>query len=239
MRFEQRGCGRSTGREGPFTIGQAVDDLEQVRNALGISRWAVLGNSWGAELALRYAAHHPGRTSTVAYIAGVGAGDEFREAYVAARDRRLGLDRRRWQELGGRIRTTAEEREWCLLQWRPDFSTSRDPEANAQALWRTRPAGVEVNARANRELRADRRTTELLALGTAVHVPVVMVFGADDPRPWTATDDLVAALPHVRRVVLDRAGHAPWIERPADVRAIILHVLKAGPVELSAGTYRR
>ena len=178
VRFEQRGCGRSTGREGPFTVEQAVDDLEQLRSALGIGRWAVLGHSWGAELALRYAAQHPGRTSSVAYIAGVGAGDEFREAYDAERDRRLGLDRRRWQELGGRIRTTAEEREWCLLQWRPDFSSSGDPDANAQG-WRTRPAGVEVNARANRELWADRRTTDLLALGTTVHVPVVMVFGAE------------------------------------------------------------
>ena len=30
----------------------------------------------------------------------------------------------------------------------------------------------------------------------------MMLLGADDPRPWTATNDLVAALPHVQRVVL-------------------------------------
>lgn len=75
VRFEQRGCGRSTGRDGPFTVTQAVDDLDQLRRALGVDRWSVVGHSWGAELALRYAATHPGRTSAVAYLAGVGAGD--------------------------------------------------------------------------------------------------------------------------------------------------------------------
>jgi len=52
VRFEQRGCGRSTGG-GRFTIAQAVDDLDQVRVALGFDRWAVVGHSRGAELALR------------------------------------------------------------------------------------------------------------------------------------------------------------------------------------------
>jgi proline iminopeptidase len=51
IRFGQRGCGRSTGGDGqagaagPFTVAQAVDDLEQLREALGYQRWAVLGHS--------------------------------------------------------------------------------------------------------------------------------------------------------------------------------------------------
>jgi proline iminopeptidase len=81
IRFDQRGCGRPTGGDGhadaagPFTVAQAVDDLDQLREALGYQRWAVLGHSWGAELALRYAARHPDRVTTVVYIAGNGAGD--------------------------------------------------------------------------------------------------------------------------------------------------------------------
>jgi len=120
IRFDQRGCGRSTG-SGPFTIAQAVDDLDQVRDAFDLTRWAVFGHSWGAELALRYAASHPERTTAVVYIAGVGAGDGFLSAYVTERNRRFGADFDRWTELGRRDRTDAEERERCLLQWRPDF----------------------------------------------------------------------------------------------------------------------
>ncbi len=147
IRFEQRGCGRSTGTDGPFTIAQAVADLDDLRAALGIDTWHVLGHSWGAELALRYAARHPQRTRSVGYVSGVGAGDGFRPAFEAEVRRRQGDTRDRWQQLRARERTPEEEHEFCLLQWRPDFSPSSDTSAHAEALWRTRPPGTVVNAR--------------------------------------------------------------------------------------------
>jgi pimeloyl-ACP methyl ester carboxylesterase len=135
-RFDQRGCGRSTADGGPFTIEQAVDDMDHVRAAFGFERWALAGHSWGAELALRYAALHPGRTTTVAYIAGVGAGNGFRDAFAAEQDRRLGRDRERLAELSAipaGDRTLAEERERCMLQWRPDFAQTSDTARHAVA----------------------------------------------------------------------------------------------------------
>ena len=88
----------------------------------GFDRWAVVGHSWGAELALRYAAHYLDRTTVVGYLSGIGAGDDYRAPYAAERERRLGEDLPRWTELGAHIRTPEEEHEWCVLQWRPDFS---------------------------------------------------------------------------------------------------------------------
>ncbi len=224
VRFDQRGCGRSDG-SGPFTIAQAVDDVDQVRAALGIEQWRVLGHSWGAELALRYTARHPSRALAVMYIAGVGAGDGFLPAYVAERDRRLGPDLARLRDLSARVRTPAEERERCLLQWRPDFSPSSDAAAHAESLWSTRPPDAVINVDLYRQLWGDRATEDLIELAGAVTVPVTMLFGADDPRPWTAADPLYAALSDGRRIVLDRAGHAPWVERPQATRTVILDAM--------------
>lgn len=223
IRFDQRGCGRSTG-SGPFTIAQAVNDVDQVRAGYNLDRWAVVGHSWGAELALRYAADHPERATAVVYIAGVGAGNGFRPAYVAERNRRLAADLGRWAELGSRDRTSAEEREWCLLQWRPDFSPATATRY-ASALWNTRPADATVNVAANRELWADRETDDLLAAAARVRCPVLMLFGADDPRPWSASDSLLAALPNATRIVLDGAGHAPWAEQPNATQQALLEAL--------------
>ncbi len=58
-RFDQRGCGRSDGSEGPFTIHRYVADLEDIRRAMGLNNWIVAGHSWGATLALQYALAHP------------------------------------------------------------------------------------------------------------------------------------------------------------------------------------
>ncbi|HEX6525751.1 MAG TPA: alpha/beta hydrolase [Streptosporangiaceae bacterium] len=229
IRFDQRGCGRSTGHGGPFTIAQAVDDMEQVREALGFSRWAVAGHSWGAELALRYAARHPDRTAAVAYIGGVGAGNGYKDAHVAEVDRRLGRDRDRWAALSAipaGDRTLAEEREMCLLQWRTDFAPASDAAGHALALWDTRPPGAVINWSANRGLWNDRGTEDLRQAAARVTCPVTMISGIDDPRPWTACDSLLAALPHASRTVLNDAGHAPWAERPADTRRLIIGALR-------------
>lgn len=62
---DQRGSGHSTPHAGleANTTAALVDDLERVREALGIERWLVFGGSWGSTLALAYAQAHPERVS--------------------------------------------------------------------------------------------------------------------------------------------------------------------------------
>ena len=61
--FDQRGCGRSRPHASveENTTWHLVADIEKIRQALGIDRWAVFGGSWGATLALLYAQTHPDR----------------------------------------------------------------------------------------------------------------------------------------------------------------------------------
>lgn len=62
--FDQRGCGRSTPhselREN--TTWDLIDDMEAIRDMLGIDRWLVFGGSWGSTLSLAYGVTHPERT---------------------------------------------------------------------------------------------------------------------------------------------------------------------------------
>ncbi|MDE2235316.1 MAG: prolyl aminopeptidase [Gammaproteobacteria bacterium] len=61
--FDQRGCGRSRPHaELVHNTTQAlVEDMERIRDALGIERWLVFGGSWGSTLSLVYAESHPQR----------------------------------------------------------------------------------------------------------------------------------------------------------------------------------
>jgi len=58
--FDQRGCGRSVPRGAVHanTSDALIADIERLRQHLGIGRWLVFGGSWGAGLALAYAAAH-------------------------------------------------------------------------------------------------------------------------------------------------------------------------------------
>ena len=63
--FDQRGCGLSTPSGGleHNTLAYLVDDIERLRVELGVEAWGVAGGSWGALVAVAYAAAHPQRVS--------------------------------------------------------------------------------------------------------------------------------------------------------------------------------
>jgi proline iminopeptidase len=63
--FDQRGCGKSTPRASleDNTTWHLVEDIERLREHLGIERWLVFGGSWGSTLALAYAETHPQRVT--------------------------------------------------------------------------------------------------------------------------------------------------------------------------------
>ncbi|MEY9934235.1 proline iminopeptidase [Catenulispora sp. GP43] len=70
IRFDQRGCGRSTPHAADPATDMSVNttwhlvrDIELLREHLGIEKWLVKGASWGATLALVYAQAHPERVT--------------------------------------------------------------------------------------------------------------------------------------------------------------------------------
>ncbi|UZX02104.1 alpha/beta fold hydrolase [Arthrobacter sp. CDRTa11] len=74
--LDQRGCGKSTPRAQDDlgnlhrnTTQMLVEDIEAVREHLGIGKWIVTGGSWGSTLALAYALTHPGRVLGLALVA--------------------------------------------------------------------------------------------------------------------------------------------------------------------------
>jgi proline iminopeptidase len=70
VQFDQRGCGKSVPHASEpaadlsaNTTGHLIEDIERLREYLGIERWLVLGGSWGSTLGLAYAERHPQRVT--------------------------------------------------------------------------------------------------------------------------------------------------------------------------------
>jgi proline iminopeptidase len=61
--FDQRGCGQSTPHAElrQNTTWDLVNDIEKLREHLGIEQWVVFGGSWGSTLSLAYSQTHPQR----------------------------------------------------------------------------------------------------------------------------------------------------------------------------------
>ena len=83
--FDQRGCGRSRPHaSAPDTdlasnnTANLIEDIESLRQHLGIEQWLVFGGSWGSTLALAYAETHPDRvTEMILFGVTTGRHKEF------------------------------------------------------------------------------------------------------------------------------------------------------------------
>ncbi|MFF0659515.1 alpha/beta fold hydrolase [Micromonospora tulbaghiae] len=229
VRWDQRGCGRSQ-RRGPYTVARFVADLDAVRENLAGPRMALLGHSWGAHLALRYAIEHPARVSHLIYVSGTGIDAErgWHPHYERNLRRRLGPHLDRWEALGAGDRTPAEEREWAVLQWSADFA---DPDAALRHaeematpwLGLNRDCNQAINAEVKRELRDPDIATRCRTLD----LPVLIIDGPEDIRPRWGVDSLHQALPNCERVSLHGSGHLPWVENPDDFRRAVTFFLDA------------
>ncbi|MFJ8362870.1 alpha/beta fold hydrolase [Streptomyces sp. NPDC093984] len=232
VRWDQRGCGRSQRCAGPWTSARFVADLDAVRRRFGLDRMALLGHSWGAQLALSYALTHPERVRALIYVSGTGidSDDTWHPAYRGNFLARLGEQPERlvrWRELTDRVeRTDEEDRERAVLQWSIEFE---DRERALEHAGRMADPWFGVNDECNRALNGERKRTwgtpELHAACRTLDVPVLIVDGGRDIRPRSAVDSLERALPMVRRVVLPDAGHMPWTEGPKGFRQAVADVL--------------
>ncbi|WP_330459981.1 alpha/beta fold hydrolase [Streptomyces sp. NBC_00820] len=238
VRWDQRGCGRSAPSDGPWTSERFVADLDAVRRHFGMERMALLGHSWGAQLALGYALAHPERVSTLIYVSGTGIGPDagWRPAHEANFVARLADHPQRlahWRELAGvapAARTPDEERELAVLRWSAEFE---DRERALELARRMADPWFGVNTACNRALNLERERTwgtpALYTACTRLDVPALIVDGERDLRPRSAVDSLAEALARARRVSLPDAGHLPWVEDPGGFRDAVVGALQGLP----------
>jgi len=208
---------RGSGAE-PLSVARHVADLHEViQGQCGGGQPALVGESWGAMLALAYAAAHPTATGPIALI-GCGTFDPAARAQLQANlDARVSSDLRRQLEAlpaqfpdpGERLR-----RQYELMA--PLFHC--DPvAADADTGPPSEPAPA-FDARAHHETWDDMLRLQQAgvypAAFAAIRSPVLMLHGTHDPHPGQMIRaSLAPYLPQLEYRELARCGHQPWRER--------------------------
>lgn len=203
--------------EMPLTVDRHVADLLEVAPR----GCALVGWSWGAMLALSFAARHPLRVRSLALV-GIGTYTESARAeYRRRMDARLGVEGvlHRDQLRRAVSKTTDDAERDRLLAEEGALATL----AQSFELLPEEPDAIEVDAAGHREtwedvLQRQARGVEPAAF-SAITAPVLMLHGADDPHPGRETSEtLRRVLPQLEYVELARCGHLPWRERFARER---------------------
>jgi pimeloyl-ACP methyl ester carboxylesterase len=223
---------RSSGGE-PLTVARHVHDLHDLLEARRTDDLpALVGHSWGAMLALAYAAAHPGFVASLVLI-GCGTFDlEARARMRAICEERIDPAlRQRLERLPQEVADPDERLRVLGELLLPLYSC--DPVADP-------PEREPFDARAHTETWEDmlRLQAEGVypAAFAAIDAPVLMLHGAADPHPGQMIRaSLAPYLPQLEYRGWDRCGHYPWLERAvrdeffSTLRAWLLRQFDAGP----------
>lgn len=216
--YDQRGGGQSqTDDRNPITWRTHVQDLDAIVSELELEPLTLVGYSWGGLLALLYAI-------------------EAAHGQTKHRPRRLVLIdpapvSRAWRQ---RFEAEFAERQAgaqvaALRQALADSDLrQRDPNAYRHRAFELSVAGYFADPARARDLTPFRVTGrvqqsvwdslgdfDLLAPGLldSVQVPALVVHGRQDPIPLESSEAVARTL-GAELVVIDGAGHVPYVERP-------------------------
>jgi pimeloyl-ACP methyl ester carboxylesterase/DNA-binding CsgD family transcriptional regulator len=202
VRYDERGCGLSDTGSGEPSVEVWVGDLETVIDAVGLERFALLGVSQGAAVAVAYAARHPDRVSDLVLYGGYARGRRFRgqdeeeDAIVAA-------IRAGWTGPNPAFRRVfsmlfvpnGTPEQWA---WYEDLLRRSTPAETAIRLYRAR-GGLNV-----------------CELAPQVRARTLVVHARDDRVVPMQEGRLLAALiPGARFVLLESANHILLEHEPA------------------------
>lgn len=214
--LDLRGTGDSEEPADPATYrcDRQIEDVEALRKHLGLERFALLGHSAGASLAVRYAARYPQRLSRLALVApspravGIEPTAEERQRIVARRADApwFAAAAAAYASIAAKTATRAD---WAAVA--PLYYGRWDDAARAHQAGepgqRNGSAARIYNSAGAFEPEATRA-----ALG-GVTAPVLVLAGELDWIAGPAVAVRFAGLfPDGRAVVLPGAAHYPWLD---------------------------
>jgi pimeloyl-ACP methyl ester carboxylesterase len=205
IRYDGRGNGLSDRYIPEISFATFERDLEAVVDALGLRRYALLGVSQGAPIAIAHAAHHPERVSKLVLNGGYALG---RNRRGSARDVETGqayltLMRHGWGD---------EHSAFLRL-----FSTLYFPGASAEELKALAEVQrMAMSAEAAVRLRMACDEVDVLDLLPKVSTPTLIIHSRhDNAVPFEEGRRLAAAIPNARFIALDSGNHVPLPDEPA------------------------
>jgi pimeloyl-ACP methyl ester carboxylesterase/DNA-binding CsgD family transcriptional regulator len=212
VRYDERGCGLSDWTVADLSFESWVRDLETVADAVGAERFALLGLSQGAAVAIAYAVRHPERVSHLILHGGYARGrlvrsntpDQREEAEMMCRLAELGWGKQ-----------DASFRQFFTTQFIPGGTPEQIEWFNEMERLSTSP---ENAARFMREFN-DIDVVNQLA---QVRCPTLVLHSVREVRvPFAEGRLLATAIPDAKFVSIDSPnhlllGHEPGWQRWVD-----------------------
>jgi len=228
--YDHRANGRSTGAAESMTWENLTADADALRQSLGFDQWAVLGHSFGGQVALEYALRYPERVSQLLLFDTCGDAWWYEESAPEMLRKR-----------GYSAATVDAARRFYNGDLRPDEVRPIVMKFLRAYFYRLRLWDLPQAVMSGFRMKM-RHDAHVFAFGTLlkewnvmdrlseIEMPTLVLAGRFDflfPSEHQAI--LADRLPNAQLEIIERAGHNAHAERAAEVIGIVRRFIAAHP----------
>jgi len=228
VRYDERGCGLSDWQVPDLSFQSWLRDLEAVADQAGGERFALLGISQGAPIAIAYAVRHPERVTHLILQGGYARGRLVRSATRQQAEEAEMMCR--LAELGWG-RDDPSFRQFFTTQFIPGGTPAQHAWFNELERVSTSPANAAAFMR-------EFNTIDVMALLPRVRCPTLVLHSRDDVRvPFEEGRLLAMNIPGATLVPIDSRNHLLLEDEPGwrQAREAIEQFLPAAGATPAAG----
>lgn len=229
--YDHRCNGRSMGAElTSLTMENLTADADALRQALGFEKWAVLGHSFGGNVALEYALRYPKNLSHLVLM-DLGADHNWAQQNASQELAKRGFDPEMVELCRRYFNGQIEPKE--MFPSLMKLSTAYNPYTNLSQLPQMLFWGVRTKLQPETFVYSENHFlkgwTVMDRLGE-INVPTLVIAGRQDfIYPPESQEELAAGIPNARLVLIDRAGHNPHDEQPAETFNAVRDFISSTP----------
>ncbi|MBD2338339.1 alpha/beta hydrolase [Calothrix sp. FACHB-156] len=215
IRFDNRGFGRTSAPDSPYTIQQMATDAAALLETIGINKIHLAGHSMGGLIAQEIALAHPEKVKSLILLSSLAKGDGRFNSIVST-----------WGELPRTLDWKTYQQiilPWIFTDEFYSIPGMIDMIIKMAVNYQFPPTPQGIYHQSRAILGCD--TTQRLK---DIQCPTLILVGKQDIlTPVKFSHQLAQGIPQAELVVLNSGGHGFLIESPEDVAAAMLKFLSA------------
>jgi proline iminopeptidase len=229
--IDERGSGRSQKLEDPsgYTVENMVEDVEAVRQALGLGRMSLLGHSYGGVLAQAYALKYQRNLSHLILASTFSSTKALNEVFVRMKEKmppelRQRIDKLEAAGLYGHGKDFEKNRytnDYMIAAWGEGYfpyvyqnhpDPNYDPVANGNMSWDLYREmwGSDGEFVVDGNLKSVEYTDRL----AGIKVPTLIIAGDHDESDPSLSEAMHEKIAGSKLVILRKSGHMTFVDQP-------------------------
>ncbi|MFB6245770.1 MAG: proline iminopeptidase-family hydrolase [Candidatus Nanohaloarchaea archaeon] len=222
--YDQFGCGRSDrpaeGDVDRYTVEHYREELEKIRQTLGVDKVTLYGSSWGSVLAQEYVLEYPDNVDKLIMSGALHDMQEAKEAMRAAMKEELSEEEIKKVEQLESERAFDDSEYWNILE---KVFLRRVIRMEERPLWfRKSIEGQNTTLKGIMEgvnefmLSETARLSDWSSKGrlSDIQTPTLIISGEYDEISPDLARDMVDRMPNAQLELIEEASHSPFWEKP-------------------------